>query len=170
MTESIAIPRTAKEAFHMSVKALSVKWMVKSLNYSKTHIYKMAAYRETNEEQRRDPICILEQIIEGLMNHGFKDLAIAIVDRLAKIVGAKLVFETAEPDKTDIRDELLDDYRVLNKQHEAILQGQPCWFVRHVTSEVIDELYQNLALYERSATPSTPLDLRNKKTRARVKG
>ena len=104
------------------------------------------------------------------MNHGFKDLAISIVDRLAKIVGAKLVFETAEPDKTDIRDELLDDYRVLNKQHEAILQGQPCWFVRHVTSEVIDELYQNLALYERSATPSTPLDLRNEKTRARVKG
>lgn len=108
MTQSLTIPTNTSEAFEAAMQALTPSWMTKKLGYSLTHIYRMAANKQTNEEKRRDPFCMAELIIKGLVDMGQKKLAVAIVDRLARAVGGELSFRNVEPDKDSFLEEILD--------------------------------------------------------------
>jgi len=101
-------PTDPAEVFTSIKDALGVTFFTRTFAYSKTHIYRWCASKNTNEETRKNPLHILEIIIGELMNRGYKNIAIATVDRLARIVGGELSFRNAVPDKDSFLAETLD--------------------------------------------------------------
>lgn len=121
MPTQLTIPTSSSQAFEAAMHALTPKWMTKNLSYSLTHIYRMAAHENTTEAKRRDPFCMAELIIKGLVDMGQKRLAVAIVDRMAKAVGGELSFRNVTPDKDSFLEETLDTNEAVARFH---IKGQ----------------------------------------------
>jgi len=72
MPTTLTIPTNSSQAFEAAMKALTPQWMTKNLSYSLTHLYRMAANSDMVEAKRRDPFCMAELIIKGLVDMGQK--------------------------------------------------------------------------------------------------
>jgi len=108
LTTIANFPTDPSEVFTSIKDALGVTFFTRTFAYSKTHVYRWCASKNTNEETRKNPLHILEIIIKELMDKGYENVAIATIDRLARIVGGELCFRNAIPDKNSFLAETLD--------------------------------------------------------------
>lgn len=90
-----------------------------------------------------------ETILSRLVNDGYKNIARAIVSRHAGLVGCSLVPTGAPtPDKDTIEEEMLDDYPVLVKLHQAIQNKKDMDTVAYLANEFIAEIYETVEKYK----------------------
>ncbi len=107
-TNATLFPTDPAAIFTGIKDALGITFLTKTIQCSRTHAYRLCASSKTNEETRKNPLHIIEIIVKELMDRGYKSIAVALVDRLAKIVGGELSFRNAKPDKDSFLAETLD--------------------------------------------------------------
>jgi len=101
------------------------------------------------ESTTKNPLGMLGITLEKLMERGRADFARAAVDYLAAIVGCTLVCDgEIHPDKDTLADECLDDLPALAELHKALLNDSPRAEVRELARKLINEIDEDLALYE----------------------
>lgn len=97
---------------------------------------------------RENPLEHFETLLCRLMGDGYHDIARAIVARHADLTGCRLVkTEPAQPDKTLMEAEMLDDYPMLVRFHDAITQGMNLDTVRHLAEKTMEQIEETLELY-----------------------
>jgi hypothetical protein len=101
-----------------------------------------------SESARRNPSDRYEGLLKKLMELGREDIARAVVDRQARIVGCTLTCNSAVPDKSTLQEELLDNLTVLAKYQEAHINGESPAVIREAAHQVIDEILQDLTFVE----------------------
>jgi hypothetical protein len=97
---------------------------------------------------RENPLEHFETLLCRLMGDGYPGIARAIVGRHADLTGCRLVkIERAQPDKTLMEAEMLDDYPALVHFHDAIQQGMGLDTVRHLAEKAMEQIEETLELY-----------------------
>lgn len=64
--------------------------------------------------------------------------------------GFRLESGEAEPDKEDVRDEMLDDCKMLREFHESMRSGEHPAYVRQFLTRIHRELDESMTRYERN--------------------
>jgi len=83
------------------------------------------------------------------MDLGVDDIAMAAVDRQARIVGCTLRVNRPVADKATIAEELLDNLPALAAYQEAARSGQPIEVIRQKARALIKEIEEDLSLMEK---------------------
>lgn len=130
--------------YHLSKTAVLKIW-----NCSERTLERWSADPATTESITKNPLGMLGITLEKLMERGRADFARSAVDYLAGIVGCTLVCDgDIKPDKDTLADECLDDLPALAELHQALLKDSPRSEVRELARKLINEIDEDLALYE----------------------
>jgi hypothetical protein len=121
--------------FNACRRLLGDSFLQKLFQRSNRQIFRWAADPDFAADTERNPMDRYEVLLSRLMEIGREDVARAAVTRQALLIGCELrCLEDVQPDKADVRDEILDDHPAILAFHEAIrLSQDPVW---------VHELYQ----------------------------
>ncbi len=146
MTSDFAIE--THQFFNRYRKLFGNVHMRKLFGVSDPTLYKWAADPDFNAETRPNPLDKLEAMLTNLVEAKERDLALNLIDRLARIADAKITTVSVTPDKDTIEAECLDDLPVVAAFHQALIEKRPVQEIRDHHRRALQELDENLALYE----------------------
>ncbi len=146
-SKTCKIPVKTWQFFNACKKNLGLAVLVKLFKVSPRQIDRWACDPDFADSSQRNPLDRHETLLKKLVDLGVEDIAIASVDRQAKIVGCVLRVESSTPDKETILEELLDDLPVLADFQEAIKNKEPIEIVREKGRLVIQEIEEDIKLY-----------------------
>ena len=124
---------------------------------TKFHVDRRTLQRWVSDERyvgeegtRKNPVEKFEEILRDLSERGHEMESIAIVGRLAAIVGCDLELPwSKEPDKQTVADECLDDYPALTRFHQAVRGTEGTDVVRHLRDMAVQEIRETFERYIR---------------------
>jgi hypothetical protein len=140
-------PADPWEWFSGTIYHLTKSAVIKIWNISERTVERWSADRTTTESVTRNPLVMLGDTLEKLMEKGKAEFARSAVDFLAKIVGCHLVFVEAIPDKENLSDELLDDLPAISAFHTSMINKEPLAIVRENYRKAKQELDEDYQLY-----------------------
>lgn len=148
----MTIPITTWQFFSACKEILGTSEIQKLYKRDTRQIDRWSCDPDFTVSSQKNPADRIEALLKKLVILGSRDIAVAFVDRLARIVKCRLVEdEQITPDKPDIRDEILDDYPVLTDFHEAIRTGADMAVVRDLERRLITEIQETVAAYAAGA-------------------
>lgn len=116
-------------------KILGKETLQKIYKKSPTQIYRWGMDPDFCEDWERNPLDRINVMLERLCELGRDDIAQAAVAILAKTVDCELSCITpSHPDKDSIEAECLDDYPMVARFHQVIIENE--------IPEVVDNLWQ----------------------------
>lgn len=142
------IPVKTWQFFHACKTHLGTETLTKLFQVSLRQVDRWSCDPDFTESTRKNPVDRYETLLKKLMERGVLDIARAMVDRQARIVGCVLKTGQAEPDKDTLEHELLDNMPAYAEYQEAARTGQPIQVIRGLAYRAIDEIEQDLALLE----------------------
>lgn len=103
------------------------------------------------ESAGANPTDRYEVILSRLMELGREDIARAAVSRQARVVGCELrCLDDVIPDRSDIRDEIIDDHPPIAAFHEAVRNAEDPVVVNDLYRKAMQELRETYTLYCRT--------------------
>lgn len=143
------IPVKSWQFYHACKHHLGMAFVQKLFKVSPRQIDRWACDPDFADSSQRNPMDRYETLLKKLMELGAVDVARAVVDRQARIVGCSLV-EDGEivPDKPTLADECLDDLPALADYHQAMRQNAPIQVIRDLCRHAKREIDESLAMYE----------------------
>lgn len=144
-----SIPVKTWQFYHACMHHLGIAVIQKLFKVSPRQIYRWACDPDFAESSQRNPMDRYETLLKKLMALGAVDVARAVVDRQARIVGCGLIDDgEIHPDKQTLGDELLDDLPALADFHTAIRHHADIAIVRDLCRKAKHDLDESLAMYE----------------------
>lgn len=147
-------PADPHEWFSGAIHHLGKSTLLKVWNVSARTIERWSTDQRFTESVSRTPVHMILTMLDLLMEKGKSDFARSLVDKLAHAVGCHLVCSDSEPDKSDFRDELLDDIPAIAKFHISMKDWEkpnPAE-VRECFRHSVDELKQSYEAWVREYT------------------
>lgn len=145
------MPRPLKswQFYHACRKALGDAELMNLFKRSYRTLCAWSTDPDTSEDSRRNPMDRYEYLLERLMLLGHEDIARAAVARQARKVGCFLACESdVLPDKSDWKDELLDDFPPFSDFQQACrdhIDGKvPAELVQHAADELVREIKETV--------------------------
>lgn len=124
---------------------------------TKFHVDRRTLQRWVSDERyvgeegtRKNPVEKFEELLRDLSERGHEMESMAIVGRMAAIVGCDLVAAChGDPDKQTVADECLDDYPALTRFHQAVRGSEGSDAVRHLRDMAVQEIRETFERYAR---------------------
>ncbi len=149
-TESEILPFTPRNWLSSIREIFGDSYIIKLFHIEIRTFQRWTAKRPyvSEESIRENYIEKHDHILQRLMSEGYTDIARAIVAHHAEITGCTIIpISEVSPDKTNLHEEMLDDYPAVTKLHAAILNSSPIDEVRHLSQMAKQELDETVALY-----------------------
>ncbi len=145
------IPIHSWQFFSACRRILSDSFLQKTFKRSLREIQRWSADPRYADDTDRNPMDRYEAVLAQLMELGREDIARAAVTRQAQIVGCELrCVEEVRPDRSSIRDEMLDDHPPLVAFHQAVRDGEDPVEVHRLYQAALREIEETYALYIRT--------------------
>jgi len=150
ITPETVIPVKSWQFFNACKKNLGMTALTTIFKISPRQIARWACDPDYTDSSQRNPIDRYEILLKKLVDLGVDDIAMAAVDRQAKIVGCTLRIKAVYPDKKTLAEELLDNLPALAEYQEAARPGsnQPVAVIREKARALIREIEDDLALID----------------------
>lgn len=128
------------EALSEDARAYGIKLLAPELDKEPSSLYgELNPYGDQSKAKLS-----LDDAIEAMRTmHKFTALELA-----ANSLGKRVCPMDAMPDKEDVRDEMLDDCKLLREFHEAIRAGEHPNYVRKLFNAIHNELDQSMKAYD----------------------
>lgn len=149
-TESEILPFTPRNWLASIREIFGDSYIIKLFHIEIRTFQRWTAKRPyvSEESIRENYIEKHDQILKRLMSEGYTDIARAIVAHHGEITGCTInPITEVSPDKTDLCEEMLDDYPAVTKLHAAILNNATIDEVRHLSQMAKQELDETVELY-----------------------
>jgi len=143
--ETWAMMKAAKDA-------LGATEMQKIFSVGQTQINRYCRNPNFTSDSERNPIDRMRLMLRQMVEQGAEDEARAIVALLCEEIGARPErCQPAEPDRTTLAEECLDDYPAVTLAHQLMRDGEHPRITHAAIEKAKDELEQTQVMYERRA-------------------
>ena len=137
--------------YSASIRILGMETLTGLYKRSIRQIQRWSADPRTTESHQNNPVDRIEVLLEKLMELGRDDVAIVPVQRMASIVGMRLVpVNEPAPDKDTIADELNDNIPALGRYNDMVTAAKngkaSLDEVYQARRELVDEIDQDIVL------------------------
>ena len=145
------IPVKTWQFFNACKQNIGITALTKLFKVGPRQIDRWACDPDFTESSQRNPLDRYESLLKKLMDLGVDDIAMAAVDRQARIVGCTLRVNRPVADKATIAEVLLDNLPALAAYQEAARpgSGQPIEVIRQKARALIKEIEEDLSLMEK---------------------
>lgn len=131
--------------YHLSATEIHKTW-----NVGGRTVERWSADKRTTQSVTKNPLVLLGETLEKLMEKGQADFAISAVDYLAEITRCHVIADSDHlPDHSTLEEELLDNYEVLANHTSTMQDPDASKREKRVKAyKVVSEILQDLKLLE----------------------